>query len=178
MNVPNLLTGLRIFLVPLLVAILLTAEAPGREIWGLIIFILAALTDILDGYLARKHKQVTTAGVLLDPIADKLLISSALISLVELGSAPAWMVVVIIGREFAVTGLRSAAAAKGIAVSAMKLGKLKMVTQAVAVAFLIWGRLVTDFYIPEIGWLLLWLATILALVSMAQYFRRFWAHVN
>src|SRR5689334_5621906 len=104
MNLPNGLTLTRIFLVPLLVAVLLTRYDTALAV---IIFLAAALTDLLDGYFARKRGQVTTLGVLLDPIADKLLISSAFISLVQLQLVPAWMVVIIVGREFAVTGLRS-----------------------------------------------------------------------
>ena len=104
MNLPNSLTVTRIFLIPLLVVVLLTGRFTDREILGFIVFVIAALTDYLDGYFARKRKQVTTLGKLLDPIADKLLISAAFISLVELGIAPAWMVVIIVGREFAVTG--------------------------------------------------------------------------
>ena len=113
MNLPNALTVTRIFLVPLLVVVLLT-EFEGRmvlgmrkEIVGAAIFALASLTDWLDGYLARRRKQVTALGQMMDPLADKLLISAALVSLVQMNLAPAWMVAVIIGREFAVTGLRS-----------------------------------------------------------------------
>ena len=123
MNLPNSLTVTRIFLIPLLVVVLLTGRFADREILGFIVFIIAALTDYLDGYFARKRKQVTTLGKLLDPIADKLLISAAFISLVELGIAPAWMVVIIVGREFAVTGLRSIASAEGFTIDASKLGK-------------------------------------------------------
>src|SRR6266852_5984748 len=117
MNGPNLLTLLRIFFVPLLVAALL-GESPlfnqfpvPREIFGLLVFLAAAATDLLDGYLARRWGQITTVGTLLDPIADKLLISAALISLVDIHRVPAWMVILIIGREFAVSGLRQIAAA-------------------------------------------------------------------
>ncbi len=172
MNLPNSLTTSRIVLVPVLVVVLLT-EVPDRELWGLIVFLAAALTDFFDGYFARRRKQITTLGILLDPIADKLLISAAFISLVELGMAPAWMVVVVIGREFAVTGLRSVAATRGMTISASRVGKYKMVSQVVCVAFLIGGRLVTDFFVAEIGQALLWLVLVLALVSMIQYFRRF-----
>src|SRR5437763_9130263 len=121
MNLPNALTILRIFFVPLLVAALVQENGAvrigslvfGNESLALAIFLAAAGTDLLDGYLARRWKQVTTVGTLLDPIADKLLISAALISLVQIRRVPAWMVVLIIGREFAVSGLRSIAAAEG-----------------------------------------------------------------
>jgi len=120
-NLPNSLTLLRIFLVPFLVVVLLT-KFDGREYVGLAIFLIAAITDLLDGYFARKYKQVTRLGILLDPIADKLLISSALISLVELGLAPAWMIVIIVGREFAVSGLRTIASQQGVTIAASPLG--------------------------------------------------------
>lgn len=142
MNLPNSLTLLRIFIVPLLVVVLLTPFSEDwfglpRHILGVALFLGAALTDYLDGHLARSRDQVTRLGQLLDPIADKLLISAALISLVENQLAPAWAVVVIIGREFAVTGLRSIAAADGVVISASRMGKFKMLVQVLTVALLI-----------------------------------------
>jgi CDP-diacylglycerol--glycerol-3-phosphate 3-phosphatidyltransferase len=141
-NLPNFLTLLRIFIVPLLVVVLLTPLSENwfgvpRHILGVAIFLGAALTDYLDGKIARSRDQVTRLGQLLDPIADKLLISAALISLVENQLAPAWAVVIIIGREFAVTGLRSIAAVDGVVISASKMGKFKMLAQVVTVALLI-----------------------------------------
>src|SRR5712692_11431548 len=143
MNLPNSLTVTRIFLVPLLVVVLLT-KFEGRlilgvpkEIVGAAIFGLASLTDWLDGYLARRRKQITAIGQVMDPLADKLLTSAALISLVQMDLAPAWMVAVIIGREFAVTTLRSLAYARGVAMPASPLGKIKMVAQVVAILALI-----------------------------------------
>ena len=135
-NLPNALTLLRIFLVPFLVVVLLT-KFDGRETVGLLIFLTAVTTDFLDGWLARRRGEITTLGTLLDPIADKLLISAAFISLVELGLAPAWMVVVVIGREFAVSGLRSIASARGVVIAASGWGKAKMFTQIAAVSLLI-----------------------------------------
>lgn len=141
MNLPNTLTLSRIFIVPLLVVVLLTpfSERFGvpRHILGVMIFLAAALTDYLDGRIARSRDQVSRLGKLLDPIADKLLISAALISLVENRLAPAWAVVIIVGREFAVSGLRSIAAADGVVISASKMGKFKMLAQVVTVALLI-----------------------------------------
>ena len=142
MNLPNALTLSRIFIVPLLVAVLLTPLSENwlgvpRYLFGVTIFVAAALTDYFDGKLARSRKQVSTLGKLLDPIADKLLISAALISLVEHNLAPAWAVVVIVGREFAVTGLRSIAATEGVIISASKMGKFKMVAQVITVGLLI-----------------------------------------
>lgn len=142
MNLPNALTLLRIFIVPLLVVVLLTPFSENwfgapRHIVGVVLFLAAALTDYLDGHLARSRGQVTRLGQLLDPIADKLLISAALISLVENQLAPAWAVVIIIGREFAVTGLRSIAAVDGLVIAASKMGKFKMLAQVITVALLI-----------------------------------------
>ena len=142
MNLPNALTLLRIFIVPLLVVVLLTPFSENwlgvpRHILGVAMFLGAALTDYFDGRIARRRQQVTRLGQLLDPLADKLLISAALISLVENQLAPAWAVVIIIGREFAVTGLRSIAAVEGVVISASKMGKFKMLAQVVTVALLI-----------------------------------------
>jgi CDP-diacylglycerol--glycerol-3-phosphate 3-phosphatidyltransferase len=141
-NLPNTLTLSRIFIVPLLVVVLLTPFSEDwfgvpRHILGVTIFLAAALTDYLDGKIARHRNQVSRLGKLLDPIADKLLISAALISLVENQLAPAWAVVVIIGREFAVTGLRSVAVEQGIVIDASRMGKFKMLSQVVAIALLI-----------------------------------------
>lgn len=142
MNLPNALTLSRIFIVPLLVVVLLTPLSENwlgvqRHVLGVSLFLLAAFTDYLDGYFARSRQQVSRLGILLDPIADKLLISAALISLVENRLAPAWAVVIIVGREFAVSGLRSMAAADGVVIAASRMGKFKMATQVLAVALLI-----------------------------------------
>ena len=142
MNLPNSLTLSRIFVVPLLVVVLLTPFSEHwfglqRHILGATIFLAAAFTDFLDGHIARSRRQVSRLGVLLDPIADKLLISAALISLVENRLAPAWAVCIIIGRELAVTGLRSVAAADGLEIPASRMGKFKMLSQVAAVALLI-----------------------------------------
>jgi len=155
MNLPNSLTLARIFLVPIVVAVLLTVEIRDWAFWGASLFLAAALTDLLDGYLARRRKQVTTLGRLLDPIADKLLISSALIALVELGIAPAWMVAIIVGREFAVSGLRSIAAHEGFSIEVSRLGKGKMVTQVAAVVGLILGQKYAG-WVENTAALLLW----------------------
>jgi CDP-diacylglycerol---glycerol-3-phosphate 3-phosphatidyltransferase len=142
LNLPNALTLSRIFVVPFLVVVLLTPFSENwfgmpRHILGVALFLAAALTDFLDGRIARSRDQVSQLGKLLDPIADKLLISAALISLVENRLAPAWAVVIIIGREFAVSGLRSIAAEGGMVIAASRMGKFKMMSQVVAVALLI-----------------------------------------
>lgn len=182
MNVPNLLTLLRIFFVPVLVAALL-GESDwlgrflfSRETWALAIFLTAAVTDLLDGLLARRWGQVTTVGTLLDPIADKLLVSAALISLVDIHRAPAWMVILIIGREFAVSGLRSIAASAGYTIEASELGKTKMVAQVVAIALVIGG--VRWPALSEYGMMAMWAVVLFALVSAADYFLKFWRVVD
>jgi CDP-diacylglycerol--glycerol-3-phosphate 3-phosphatidyltransferase len=178
MNLPNSLTITRIFLVPLLVVVLLTkVKGPvilglPKDILGALIFALASLTDWADGYLARRRKQITLLGQVIDPLADKLLTSAALISLVQLDLAQSWMVAVIIGREFAVTTLRSLAYARGVGMPASPLGKIKMVAQVVAILALILAhRQMWPFY--WIGQAALWVVVITALVSGADYFRRF-----
>jgi CDP-diacylglycerol---glycerol-3-phosphate 3-phosphatidyltransferase len=181
MNLPNLLTLLRIFFVPLLVATLLADDLSARwqelipaarDLFALAIFLAAATTDLLDGYLARRWKQVTTVGTLLDPIADKLLISAALISLVYSHRVAAWMAIVIIGREFAVDGLRSIAAASGYIIRASELGKTKMIAQVAAVALLIAGQRWPA--LNELAWMTMWAVMLFGLVSAADYFRKFW----
>lgn len=174
-NLPNGLTLSRIFLVPLLVVVLLT-RADQWELIGGIIFAVAAFTDWLDGYLARRRGQVTTLGIMLDPIADKLLISAAFISLVQIQLVPAWMVVVIVGREFAVTGLRSIASTHGMTIPASALGKGKMTTQVVAILLLILGRKFLGSF-AVLGQIALWVTVILALVSGIDYFLRFYKKV-
>lgn len=178
MNLPNALTLTRIFLVPLLVVVLLT-KFEGRVIFGLrkevvgaAIFALASLTDWLDGYLARRRKQVTPLGQVIDPLADKLLTSAAFLSLVQMNLAPAWMVAIIIGRELAVTGLRNLAYSRGVAMPASPLGKIKMAAQVGAILALILG----DVYMPGllvVGRTALWVVVVAALASAADYYRRF-----
>jgi CDP-diacylglycerol---glycerol-3-phosphate 3-phosphatidyltransferase len=178
MNLPNALTLARIFLVPLLVLVLVT-KFEGRmilgvrmELVGAAIFGLASLTDWLDGYLARRRKQVTTLGQLMDPLADKLLITAALLSLVQMDLAPAWMVLVILGREFAVTVLRGVAYSRGIVIAASPLGKFKMVSQVVAILLLILGAdHLQQFFV--LGRIALWVAVVTAVVSGVDYYRRF-----
>jgi CDP-diacylglycerol---glycerol-3-phosphate 3-phosphatidyltransferase len=177
MNLPNGLTLMRIFLVPLLVAVLLTKY---NVLFAAAIFLAASLTDLLDGYFARKREQVTTLGILLDPVADKLLISSAFISLVQLQVVPAWMVVIIIGREFAVSGLRSIASAQGFTIDASELGKMKMATQVAAIALLILGMPGGSGYpiFYSLGRIALYFVVLFALLSAIGYFRTFWGRID
>jgi CDP-diacylglycerol---glycerol-3-phosphate 3-phosphatidyltransferase len=178
MNLPNTLTLSRIFLVPLLVVVLLT-KFEGRQILGVdkdlvaaAIFGLASVTDWLDGFLARRRKQVTPLGQMMDPLADKLLTSAAFISLVQMELAPAWMVAVIIGRELAITALRSIGYSRGISIPASPMGKVKMIAEVVAILAMILGR---DRLGPlsVVGILALWVAVVTAVVSAVDYYRKF-----
>jgi CDP-diacylglycerol--glycerol-3-phosphate 3-phosphatidyltransferase len=168
------LTLLRIFLVPVLVVVLMTRSESGLWI-GLAVFGIAVLTDYLDGYFARRRNQVTKLGILLDPIADKLLTTAAFLALVDLGAVPAWMVMIILGRELAVTGLRNAAAVRGFIISASGLGKGKMVVQVVAIFLLLLSRPFPP--LAAAGRASLWIAVIVALWSGIDYFQRFWRDV-
>ncbi len=183
MNLPNSLTLVRMFLVPLLVVVLLT-EFDGRKIAGVprelvgaLIFGLASLTDWLDGYLARRRRQVTWLGQVLDPIADKLLTSAAFISLVQLDLAPAWMVALIIGREFAITALRSLAYTKGITIPASPLGKIKMASQVTAILLILLGSGPLP-WLAVAGQVSLWVVMVAAVVSAVDYYRRFQVMLN
>ena len=179
MNLPNALTLGRIFLVPLLVVVLLT-KFEGRlilgvrkELVGAAIFGIAALSDVLDGYLARRRKQVTTFGQLMDPLADKLLITAALVSLVQMDLVPAWMAAVLVGREFAVTVLRSIAHGKGMVIPASPMGKIKMAAEVTAILALILGQVEDLHPLHVIGTIALWVAMVTAIISGVDYYRRF-----
>ena len=180
MNLPNALTVLRIFFVPLLLTVMLSRNVElnlggyilTTEWLALLIFLSAASTDLLDGYIARRRRQITNFGKLLDPLADKLLISAAFICLVELDRVPAWMVFIIVGREFAVTGLRGVALSKGHTISASDLGKAKMVTQVITVSLLLVAP--HSPVIAEAAYISLWCVVVIALVSAVDYFRAFW----
>ncbi len=169
MNLPISLTLLRIFFVPLLVVLLLT-KGENLDLWAVGVFLVAAITDLLDGYLARRRRQITTLGILLDPIADKLLTSAAFISLVELRLAPAWMVVIIVGREFAVSGLRAVASARGYVLQASELGKTKMVMEVAAITAIVLEHHYAVLRGFHLGVILLWLVVLFALISAGQYF--------
>lgn len=184
MNLPNSLTTLRIFFVPLLVVVLLTRQPNWNfwglhfhfEVWGVLILVVAAATDLMDGYIARKRGEITTLGILLDPIADKLLISAAFISLVEMGLIQAWMVVVIIGREFIVMGLREIASVEGLVIPASALGKTKMILQVIAGCAVILTA--NHPALKTLGIVLVWLVVISAVISAVHYFLMFWSQIN
>ncbi len=162
MNLPNLVTVSRIALVPIFTYLCL-AYPPGLNIPATSLFLLAATTDGLDGYLARSRKEVTRFGQLIDPIADKLLITAALLALVELGQVSTWVALIILAREFSVSGLRMLAAAEGKVIAASAFGKLKTISQIVAITGFLLG----------ISWapLLMWLAVALTILSGVDYFR-------
>lgn len=170
LNLPNKITLFRIFLVPLILVFLISPSLWSCVI-AAVIFGLAAITDWLDGHLARVTNQVTLLGKLLDPIADKLLVVAALIPLVELERVSAWIVVLIIGREFAVSGLRIISSAQGIHIAAGATGKYKTVAEIVAILFLILDFNVIFHYLGQIG---IWVAMALSVISAVDYFAQFW----
>jgi len=177
MNLPNSLTLARIFLVPLLVVVLLTRFETEfifslpKEVFGAAIFGFAAITDWLDGFLARRRQEVTSLGQLMDPLADKLLITAALISLVQMGMASAWMVAVILGRELGITVLRSIAHSQGVIIAASSLGKTKMIAEVIAILLLMLGKQVAIFFV--LGQIGLWVVLVTALISAADYYKKF-----
>ncbi|MDR0499314.1 MAG: CDP-diacylglycerol--glycerol-3-phosphate 3-phosphatidyltransferase [Holophagales bacterium] len=207
MNLPNTLTVIRILLVPVLVVVLMT-RVSYHDIIGSVVFWVACITDFYDGYLARKRCQVTVLGKLLDPLADKLLISGALLSLIELGLTPAWMAFIILAREMAVTGLRGLASEEGITIAADWMGKWKFGAQVAAISCLLFGpvldkwiykftninlfqtwglaeffrgRLSSDQFwgfFTGIGLLLMWIAMLLAVWSAIRYLLSFWRSIG
>ncbi|MBM7572095.1 CDP-diacylglycerol--glycerol-3-phosphate 3-phosphatidyltransferase [Aquibacillus albus] len=185
MNIPNRITISRIFLIPIFIILLSIpfnwgswsigeTALPVSHFVGALLFIIASTTDWIDGYYARKYNLVTNLGKFLDPLADKLLVSAALILLVELGLAPAWVVILIISREFAVTGLRLVAAGEGIVLAAGQMGKLKTVLQIISISAL----LLHNFPFSYIGFpfatIVLYLALIITVVSGYDYFKKNW----
>ena len=169
MNIPNKLTVFRIILVPVFVVLILL-KIPYSGTLAAIIFMIAALTDSLDGYLARKWKQTTKLGAILDPLADKLLITAALISLVELGRLQGWIAIIIIGREFAVTGLRAVKAEEGIIIPASKLGKIKTISQVIAVLIIMLQNYCKPLAYIHLGEWAIYIALIITVVSGIEYF--------
>jgi CDP-diacylglycerol--glycerol-3-phosphate 3-phosphatidyltransferase len=192
LNLPNSITLTRIFSIPLLIWILSTSRFPSntaeKELLASALFIAASITDGIDGYLARKRGQITTMGMLLDPLADKLLIAAAFITLVQFNPSlvPAWMAVVIIGREFLVSGLRSIAASEGFTIEASDLGKFKTVVQIVSVVAVIldhrWKEwpVYGSYFFPVhwIAFLAIWFMVFLSLVSAIDYFAAFWSKID
>lgn len=185
MNVPNKITLFRILLIPLFMIILSFSfdwgawdigftNLPVSHFVAACIFIFASATDWLDGYYARKYQLITNLGKFLDPLADKLLVSAALILLVELQLAPAWVVIIIIAREFAVTGLRLVAAGEGIVLAASNMGKLKTATQLVAISLLLLHHFPFSYVNFPLGTILLYIAMIITAISGYDYFVKNW----
>ena len=176
-NIPNLLSISRILSVPIFIVLMLE-PSPIRALIAGIVFSLASATDWLDGYLARRLGQVTKMGKLLDPIADKILVTSALIMLVDIGKIASWIAIVIIGREFAVTGLRAIASSEGIVIPAETIGKYKTGAQITAVLTLVLDYHMETGWMSDLGQVALWLAMILAVYSAVQYFMSYWKQLK
>ncbi|MCT2534594.1 CDP-diacylglycerol--glycerol-3-phosphate 3-phosphatidyltransferase [Aquibacillus koreensis] len=185
MNIPNRITLSRIFLIPIFIVLLAVPfewgswsigenTLPVSHFIAALIFIIASTTDWVDGYYARKHNLVTNLGKFLDPMADKLLVSAALILLVEIGTAPAWIVIIIISREFAVTGLRLVAAGEGVVLAAGQMGKLKTVLQIVAISALLLHDYPFSYLGLPFGLITLYLALAVTVVSGVDYFIKNW----
>jgi CDP-diacylglycerol--glycerol-3-phosphate 3-phosphatidyltransferase len=172
MNVPMLLTIMRLISVPVLIVVMLS-HFSGQEVVAFIIFVFACLTDMLDGFWARRKQMTSVIGSLIDPMADKLLITSALIVLVENHVVPAWMAIIIIGREIAVTGFRAIASSRGYNIPASGWGKVKMILETVTIAILILGPHYLGILYHLAHSLGLWLIVIMALFSAVEYFIRF-----
>lgn len=181
MNVPNQISMFRIFLIPIFMFFMLVdfnwgdisflgATIPVGHFVGAIIFIIASITDFIDGYYARKYNLVTNMGKFLDPLADKLLVSAALIILVQFEMVPAWVVILIISREFAVTGLRLILANEGEVVAANKLGKIKMWTQIIAVSSLLLGNVFFEMFSIPFDMIMLYVCLVFTLWSGFDYF--------
>lgn len=168
MNLPNKITMLRIIMIPFFIAALLI-EFPYHQPIAAVLFIVAALTDSLDGYLARSRNLITDFGKFMDPLADKLLVCSALICFVQLGSVPAWMVIIIIAREFAITGLRTLAASDGIVIAASKWGKAKTMSQMIAIVIILFNNWPFSIFNIPMGSIMITIATILTLISGIDY---------
>ncbi|MCD8104455.1 MAG: CDP-diacylglycerol--glycerol-3-phosphate 3-phosphatidyltransferase [Lachnospiraceae bacterium] len=172
MNLPNKLTMLRVCLVPVFVVLMLVDGIPYGNIWAGILFILASLTDTLDGYIARKYNLITDFGKFMDPIADKLLVCSAMICLVAQGKLAAWMVIIIIGREFIISGFRLVASDKGTVIAASYWGKFKTVFQMIMIIMLIY-----DFGTVwnTLALAVTWIVLVLTVVSLVDYLRKNWS---
>lgn len=181
MNIPNRITISRIFLIPIFIILLVVPfqwgnvnigeyDLPINQLIAGVIFLIASLTDWIDGHYARKYNLVTNFGKFLDPLADKLLVTAAFVMLVQIGSVPAWVAIVILSREFAVTGLRTVAAAEGAIIAASPLGKLKTWTQMIALSVLLLHNIPFAMWNIPFDQIMLYLATIITIISGVDYF--------
>ena len=166
MNLPNKITMLRVFLIPFFVVFMLVSAIPYSKYIALVVFVVASLTDTLDGYIARKYKLVSNFGKFMDPLADKLLVCSAMICLIEMGRLPAWIVIVIISREFIISGFRLVASDNGVVIAASYWGKFKTTFQMLMIIVLL---LNFGGVFVLIGQILTWIALILTVVSLVDY---------
>lgn len=173
-TLPNVLTYLRMAIIPLILVFLTPPASAGSLNAAFFLFVMASITDLLDGILARRHNLVTSIGKLLDPLADKLLTSAVLIMLIPLGKVPAWLVFLIIGREITITGLRSIAAGHGLILNASRMGKNKMVSQTVALIFLLIYVPSAQAILDKLGMTFLWLSLVLGYWSAGDYFVHFY----
>lgn len=169
MNLANKLTLLRVILVPVFL-IFISINGPANTLIAIVIFVVAALTDKLDGYIARSRNEITNFGKFMDPLADKLLVTSALVALVQYGVIPAWMVMIIIAREFAVTGLRAVAASEGVVIAASWWGKIKTVIQIIAIILCLISLIYTASYMKYVTYISVSLAVLITLISGIDYF--------
>lgn len=167
MNLPNKITLLRVLMIPIFLVILLVEAIPYNEVIALIVFALACITDAIDGHIARKHNLITDFGKFMDPLADKLLVSAALICFTAQGLVPAWIVVVIISREFIISGFRTIAVEKGVVIAAGKSGKLKTAVQMVMCILFIINF--DNEIINIVEQVFMWLALVLTVVSLTEY---------
>lgn len=172
MNLPNKITMLRVFLIPFFVVFMLVSAIPNSKYIALVVFVVASLTDTLDGYIARKYKLVSNFGKFMDPLADKLLVSSAMICLVSLNRIPAWVVIVIISREFIISGFRLVASDAGVVIAASWWGKIKTVVQMIMVIVLILS--IHNPVVAVIEQILIYLALVLTVVSLLDYLIKNW----
>lgn len=171
MNLANKITIFRVFLVPIFM-IVLYSNIPNNTYIAAGVFILASLTDTLDGYIARSRNMITNFGKFIDPLADKVLVSAALISLVELGSIPGWVVVVIIAREFTITGFRVIAASDGVTIAASPLGKIKTITQLIAIILLLLNNYPFSIINLPIDMIMLYISLFFTVISGIDYINK------
>jgi len=167
MNLPNKITIFRVFMIPLFVVLMMLQRIPGNEFYALAVYAIACISDAVDGHIARKYNLITDFGKFMDPVADKLLVCSALVCFVEQGLMPAWVALIIIARELIIDGFRLVAASKGIVIAASIWGKAKTVVQMIACFVLILNVDFLVFYILE--QVLIYSSLILTIVSLADY---------